>query len=58
MFRNLMPGSADDWLARAEGDLAIAKAELPEGAFYEDYREAVQLAQIVLAWARLQIRAR
>jgi len=30
------PGSASDWLARARGDLAIAKAPLPEGAFYED----------------------
>ena len=31
------PGSASDWLARARGDLAIAKAPLPEGAFYADY---------------------
>lgn len=31
-----VPGSADDWLARAEGDLALAKVPLPEGAFYED----------------------
>ena len=30
------PGSAADWLARAKGDLAIAKAPLPQGAFYED----------------------
>ena len=30
------PGSAEDWLARARGDLAIAKAPLPDGAFYED----------------------
>lgn len=30
------PGSAADWLARARGDLAIAKVPLPEGAFYED----------------------
>jgi len=30
------PGSSADWLARARGDLAIAKAPLPEGAFYED----------------------
>jgi HEPN domain-containing protein len=30
------PGSAEDWLARARGDLALAKAPLPEGAFYED----------------------
>ncbi len=31
-----VPGSAEDWLARAEGDLALAKVPLPEGAFYED----------------------
>jgi HEPN domain-containing protein len=31
-----VPGSASDWLARAKGDLAIAKAPLPEGAFWED----------------------
>ncbi|MDI7259966.1 MAG: HEPN domain-containing protein [Thermodesulfobacteriota bacterium] len=31
-----VPGSAEDWLARAEGDLALARALLPEGAFYED----------------------
>ena len=31
-----VPGSAADWLARAEGDLALAGAPLPEGAFYED----------------------
>ncbi|HHL34256.1 MAG TPA: HEPN domain-containing protein [Desulfobulbaceae bacterium] len=30
------PGSAFDWLARAQGDLAIASATLPEGAFLED----------------------
>ena len=29
-------GSANDWLARAKGDLAIARAPLPEGAFLED----------------------
>lgn len=32
----LTPGSAQDWLARAKGDLALAKAPLPRGAFYED----------------------
>ena len=32
----LVPGSAEDWLARAEGDLALAKVPLPEGGFYED----------------------
>ncbi len=31
-----VPGSAEDWLARAEGDLALARTPLPEGAFYED----------------------
>jgi HEPN domain-containing protein len=31
-----IPGSAEDWLARAKGDLAIASAPLPEGAFWED----------------------
>jgi len=31
-----VPGSAGDWLARAKGDLAIARAPLPEGAFLED----------------------
>lgn len=30
------PGSAADWLARAKGDLALAKGPLPEGAFLED----------------------
>lgn len=30
------PGSAFDWLIRAKGDLAIAGADLPEGAFLED----------------------
>ena len=30
------PGSPQDWLARAKGDLALALAPLPEGAFYED----------------------
>ena len=28
-----VPGSAGDWLARAEGDLALAQAPLPGGAF-------------------------
>ncbi len=30
------PGSALDWLSRAQGDLAIASAPLPPGAFLED----------------------
>ncbi len=29
------PGTSEDWLARAKGDLALAKAPLPEGGFYE-----------------------
>ena len=32
----LIPGSPGDWLARARGDLALARAPLPEGGFYED----------------------
>ena len=31
-----IPGSPQDWLTRAKGDLALASAPLPEGAFYED----------------------
>lgn len=31
-----IPGSPDEWLDRARGDLALASASLPEGAFYED----------------------
>jgi HEPN domain-containing protein len=30
------PSSAFDWLARAKGDLALARGPLPEGAFLED----------------------
>lgn len=30
------PGSPQDWLVRAKGDLALARAPLPKGAFYED----------------------
>lgn len=30
------PGTPEDWLTRAEGDLALAKAPLPRGGFYED----------------------
>jgi HEPN domain-containing protein len=33
---DVVPGSAADWMARARGDLAIAKAPLPEDAFLED----------------------
>lgn len=31
-----IPGSAAEWLARARGDLALAKAPLPPGAFLDD----------------------
>lgn len=31
-----VPGSAQDWLARAKGDLALARVSLPDGAFLED----------------------
>lgn len=31
-----IPGSTADWLARARGDLALARVPLPEGGFYED----------------------
>ncbi len=30
------PGSYQEWLARAKGDLALASMPLPEGAYYED----------------------
>lgn len=30
------PGTSKDWIVRASGDLALAKAPLPDGAFYED----------------------
>lgn len=31
-----IPGSAEDWLNRARGDLALARSPLPKGGFYED----------------------
>ena len=31
-----IPGSPQEWLARARGDLALACAHLPLGGFYED----------------------
>jgi len=31
-----VPGSPLDWLARSRGDLALARAPLPEGAYRED----------------------
>jgi len=30
------PGSPQEWLSRAKGDLAMARVPLPEGVFYED----------------------
>ena len=33
---NPVPGSGQDWLRRAKGDLALARVPLPEGGFYED----------------------
>ena len=31
-----VPGTAQDWMARAKSDLALARLPLPQGAFYED----------------------
>lgn len=31
-----IPGSPQEWVARARGDLALARAPLPPGGFYED----------------------
>lgn len=30
------PGSAEEWLSRARGDLALAQVPLPPGGFFED----------------------
>ena len=42
------PGSAEDWLARAEGKLLIARQHLPEGGYWEDLcymaQQAAELA--------------
>lgn len=35
-LENAAPGSPDDWLARARGDLALARLPLPPDGFYED----------------------
>ncbi|MBN2090124.1 HEPN domain-containing protein [candidate division KSB1 bacterium] len=35
-LRKNIVGSAADWLARAKGDLALARIQLPEDAFFED----------------------
>ena len=95
-FRRPIPGTAEDWLSRAKGDLALAKVPLPEGGYSElisglekegiplpqdvkdaevltsyawearypglyepvteeEYREAVGLAEAVLAWAETRM---
>lgn len=42
------PGSPRDWLSRAQGKLAVAKAPLPPGGYYEDLcffaQQAAELA--------------
>lgn len=42
------PGSAEDWLARAVGRLALARQPLPEGGYWEDLcylaQQAAELA--------------
>jgi len=35
-FSRPTPGTAEDWLSRAKGDLSLAKVPLPEGGYYED----------------------
>ena len=35
-----LPASAEDWLTRAEGDLALARAPLPEGAFSLKFKKS------------------
>jgi len=32
----MIPGTPQEWLARAKGNLTLAKLEKPEGAFWED----------------------
>lgn len=34
--RREIPGSVEEWMARARGDLALARVQLPPGGFYED----------------------
>lgn len=49
-----IPGSAKEWLARAKGDLALARVPLPEEAFYEDLcYHAQQAAEKALKAAHL-----
>lgn len=53
-----IPGSPQDWLARAQGDLALATVNLPEGGFYEDLcfhaqqaaEKAVKAVYLSLEW--------
>jgi HEPN domain-containing protein len=33
---DVIPGTACEWLARARGDLALARVPLPDGAFLDD----------------------
>ena len=47
--RRTPPGSPQEWLARANGDLALATAPLPPGGFYEDlFFHAQQAAEKAL----------
>ena len=54
-----VPGSPQEWIARAKGDLALARAPLPEGGFYEDLcfhahqaaEKAVKSVYLRFAWA-------
>lgn len=44
-----LPGSAEHWLARAEGHLAVARQPKPPGAFWEDLAfHAQQAAEFAL----------
>lgn len=52
-------GSPQEWIARAKGDLALARAPLPEGGFYEDLcfhaqqaaEKALKSVYLHFAWA-------
>ena len=46
------PGTPQDWLARARGDLVLATQPLPSGAFYEDL---CFHAQAVVTWAEKEM---
>jgi HEPN domain-containing protein len=43
-----VPGSAEDWLARAEGDPALARAPLPEALSMRTFFHAQQAAEKAL----------